>query len=120
VSVVLANADEIRQLNSQFRGVDEVTDVLTFPAPPMVGGFLGDIAICVPYARTQAEARGIPFSDEIAYLALHGALHLAGFDDETEAERRVMQAEMARLGGLLGLSEEPQWSSILHEMEVAR
>ncbi|MFX8316485.1 rRNA maturation RNase YbeY, partial [Acinetobacter baumannii] len=75
-------------MNSEFRGIDQPTDVLTFPADQsVVGAPLGDIAIGVGYATRQARARGVSLTQELCYLAIHGALHLAGFDDETEQDR---------------------------------
>lgn len=113
VSVLLCG--DLRELNHQFRGVDESTDVLTFPAPPETG-LLGDIAISIDYATQQATARGITLREEVGYLATHGALHLAGFDDESEPDRLEMQRQMARLGEMLGLPPEPEWTSLLHEV----
>lgn len=104
----------MRRLNQQFRQLDEATDVITFPAEPNPHGELGDLAICVPYASRQAKARGVTLKTEVTYLAIHGALHLLGFDDERPADRNVMFAEMARAGEALGLPPEPEWSSLLH------
>ncbi|HMS56494.1 MAG TPA: rRNA maturation RNase YbeY [Fimbriimonadaceae bacterium] len=113
VSVLLCA--DLRDLNRQFRGLDESTDVLTFPAPPETG-LLGDIAISVDYASEQAKARGITVREEVGYLAMHGALHLVGFDDESDADRVDMQQEMTRLGEILGLPYQSEWASILHEV----
>src|SRR5271166_529241 len=81
VSLLLAGDAEIRDLNRTYRGVDAATDVLSFPLgdPDWRGAhreFLGDIAISVPYAQRQAAARGVELETELAYLAIHGALHL--------------------------------------------
>jgi probable rRNA maturation factor len=122
VSVLLTDNESIRSLNRDFRGIDEATDVLTFPASDVPGApsgkarMIGDIAISTDYAADQARLRGVALEDEIAYLGVHGALHLAGFDDETEPDRRIMQAEMARIGAELGLAPVAEWSSILHEV----
>ncbi len=83
VAVLLATDERVQALNREFRGVDEPTDVLTFPSGDGVGG---DLAIAVPYAARQAQRRGVPLPTELAYLAIHGALHLGGLDDATEAE----------------------------------
>src|SRR5436309_12282126 len=72
VTILLTDDDEVRQLNRQYRDIDEPTDVLTFPAsalPPMTQGTthnaqLGDIAIAVPYAKRQAELRGLDLEQE--------------------------------------------------------
>lgn len=114
VSVLLTDDSGIRELNRRFRGIDEPTDVLTFPAPEDVPGLIGDLAISIPFASRQADERGISLRDEVSYLAIHGALHLAGFDDEEEADRAAMQREMARCGKALGLAPQPEWTSLLH------
>lgn len=104
----------MRELNRKFRGVDESTDVLTFPAGDFPGAPLGDIAIAVPYAERQAKARGVSLSQELGYLAIHGALHLVGFDDESEEERARMVGGMNRVAVASGLKPDLQWSSLLH------
>src|SRR5579862_3009224 len=87
VSLLLAGDDEVREFNRTYRGLDEATDVLSFPADKAWRGsdrdHLGDIAISVPYAQRQAQARGVELATELGYLAIHGALHLVGYDDET-------------------------------------
>jgi probable rRNA maturation factor len=72
----------IRQLNRQFRGVDKVTDVLSFPAGEKSN--LGDVAISVETAAAQAKDNGLTFDEEVAQLILHGLLHLSGYDHETD------------------------------------
>ncbi|HVR30565.1 MAG TPA: rRNA maturation RNase YbeY [Thermoanaerobaculia bacterium] len=75
----------IRELNRQFRGRDEVTDVLSFPGEAaMEEGHLGDVVVCVPRARCQAAERGDPLEREIRTLLLHGVLHCLGYDHETD------------------------------------
>ncbi|MCX7800000.1 MAG: rRNA maturation RNase YbeY [Fimbriimonadales bacterium] len=118
VSLLWTDDRGIRELNARFRGLNEPTDVLTFPGPDFPGAPLGDVAISLETARRQARARGIAPEVEVAYLAIHAALHLAGFDDEAEDDRARMQAEMARMAELCGLPVDPEWVS-LHE-EAAR
>lgn len=113
VSVLLATDEELRSLNHTFRGLDEATDVLTFPAPD-VPGQLGDIAVSMDFAKRGAAARRVSMSEEAAMLALHGALHLAGLDDQTEPDRRLMLQEMNRIAVLAGLTPDPAWSSQPH------
>lgn len=116
ISFRITSDDEVRRLNRDFRALDQVTDVLTFPAGPMPAevqpALLGDVAIAAGQAQRQAAARGIPLEDEIGYLGLHGLLHLAGLDDATEDEREVMIAEMARLGELVGLAPVAGWHTM--------
>lgn len=116
VEIILSDDEAVRELNRERRGVDEPTDVLTFPAPDFPNAPLGEIIISVPYAERQAALRGIKTEDELCYLALHGALHLLGLEDETDEGRKSMQAEMARWGERLGLPEQTEWSSLLHEV----
>jgi rRNA maturation RNase YbeY len=112
VSVLLGSDEDVRKLNREFRGLDESTDVLTFPADhPML---LGDIAISVPYAERQASKRRVSLSQEIGYLAIHGGLHLIGLDDESEGDRSHMVEQMNRAAVAAGLKPDAQWASILH------
>jgi rRNA maturation RNase YbeY len=121
VCILLTDDAALAELNRRFRSLDEPTDVLTFPAgnSSIVGSepLLGDIAISVDYAERQAAARGVSLSQELGYLAIHGALHLAGFDDETESDRAEMMTEMNRVAQASGLKADPEWASILHGVE---
>ncbi len=114
VCVLLTTDDAIQALNAQHRGADEVTDVLTFPAGEFPHAPLGDIAISVPYAERQANERGVPVDQELAYLAIHGALHLCGLNDEDEDDRVHMVAEMNRAAIAAGLAPDHDWYSLLH------
>lgn len=89
ITCLIASDAEVRRLNRLFRGKNESTDVLSFP-PAHPNGVAGDIAISVDRARMQAAERGHSLPDELRILMLHGALHLAGMDHETDA------GEMAR------------------------
>lgn len=83
---------EIKRLNSDFRGKDRTTDVLSFPGGETVEGrHLGDIAISVPAARRQAARRGHAVERELEVLLIHGLLHCLGHDHEVDG------GEMARL-----------------------
>ena len=114
VCILLTDDEEMRRLNLQFRGLDESTDVLSFPSGEFSGGSLGDIAISVPYAERQAAARGVSLSQELGYLAIHGALHLLGFEDETDEQRAEMVEKMNAVALLAGLKPDRKWASILH------
>ena len=81
-TIAFVSDKKIRELNRQFRGVNKATDVLSFPAEEKVN--VGDIAISVETAAAQARENGLTFDDEIAQLILHGLLHLAGYDHETD------------------------------------
>lgn len=114
VCLLLTTDERVRELNRQFRGVDESTDVLTFPAGEFAGELLGDVAISVPYAERQARLRKVSLTQELGYLAIHGALHLVGFDDETEPERAEMVRQMNIVALDAGLKPDEHWASILH------
>ncbi len=101
-------SEEIRALNLEHRGVDRVTDVLSFPAaepgetPP--DGFWGDIVVCPERAREQAEEYGHSVERELAFLTVHGALHLFGYDHMGKNEETYMlqrqEAILERMGVL--------------------
>ena len=116
LSVRICTDEEIRSLNRRFREIDQVTDVLTFPADPTFPTCdvppLGDIAIAAGQASRQADGRRITLEEEVAYLAIHGLLHLTGLDDETEAEREVMVGEMSRIGTQIGLPRIDDWHTM--------
>jgi probable rRNA maturation factor len=109
VAVMLADDATIRTLNKNFRGIDKPTNVLSFPAPEMdnAGGedaaprALGDIAIAYETLRREADEEGKPFLDHLSHLAVHGFLHLIGYDHETDDEAQEMEAlEVAILAQL--------------------
>ncbi len=102
VGIELAPAELLQRLNRDFRGIDEVTDVLSFPvdvgalvaAPAELARYLGDVSICVERAQEQAEMYGHSLRREFCYLAVHGTLHLLGYDHETaEAQADMRSAE---------------------------
>jgi rRNA maturation RNase YbeY len=114
VTILLCTDEAIRLLNCKFRGIDEATDVLTFPAGEFPGAPLGDIAIAVPYAQRQAGARGVTLSQELGYLAIHGTLHLLGLEDQDEADRVEMVGQMNNAATAAGLKPDGHWHSLLH------
>lgn len=106
--LTVVSKDEIKALNKEARGVDAVTDVLSFPAmnaalpfdesahkedkDPETGNYiLGDIALCAERAVEQAKEFGHSVKREVCYLVLHGLCHLFGFDHETEEDKRKMR-----------------------------
>jgi probable rRNA maturation factor len=107
VTVLLTTDRGIRRLNRKFRGKDKATDVLSFPASEMAEDEAGDLAISISTARRQAKACGHPFGVELRVLMLHGLLHLAGYDHETDEGQmaRRERALRARLRLPLGLIE---------------
>lgn len=117
VSLSLANEDEIREVNREFRDMDRVTDVLSFPMQcferPAAYDFLensmeafhpesgelllGDIMICVPRMRSQANEYGHGEKREFAFLVAHSVLHLLGYDHMTDAERELMETRQRQV-----------------------
>ena len=91
----------MRALNRQFRGKDRVTDVLSFPADSR--GFLGDIVIAAGVSKRQAREAGHSAHTELRVLALHGLLHLLGYDHDGD-DGRMARAE-ARLRKKAGLPD---------------
>jgi probable rRNA maturation factor len=90
-TIAFVSDKTMRQLNRQFRGVNQATDVLSFPTEDGDEKNLGDIAISVDTATTQAKQNGLTLDEEVAQLILHGLLHLSGYDHETD------KGEMNRL-----------------------
>ena len=82
---------ELRRLNATFLGLDEVTDVLSFPSGDSEG-YLGDLALSWPAVTRQAHTFGHPANVEAALLTVHGLLHLLGWDHTTPAEAAGMEA----------------------------
>ncbi len=83
VVLVFGGDTAIRRLNARYRGTDRPTDVLSFPGAGLEGG-LGDVIISVPAAERNARRLGRPLGAELEVLALHGFLHLLGYDHETD------------------------------------
>ena len=103
-TLVLVGDERMRSLNHRFRGFDRATDVLSFPsddrdapAGDEDGGYLGDIVISVETAHRQARRRGSTLPRELRVLALHGLLHLLGYDHETDdGEMRRIEYRLRR------------------------
>ncbi|HET7522108.1 MAG TPA: rRNA maturation RNase YbeY [Bacillales bacterium] len=104
VAVTFVNDDKIRALNRTYRDTDRATDVLSFAlldegeGEPQIKGegmplVLGDIVISVPKARQQAERYEHSFMRELGFLAVHGFLHLCGYDHQTKEEEETMLAK---------------------------
>lgn len=94
ISMAIVDIKEMAKLNEKFRGVKEPTDVLAFP----LGGefistenLLGEVVISIDKAEEQARERGHSLEGELALLTIHGVLHLVGYSDEDEEQRRIMQ-----------------------------
>ncbi|MCD7897779.1 MAG: rRNA maturation RNase YbeY [Planctomycetaceae bacterium] len=99
LDLLVTTDGEIARLNRRHLGRDEATDVLAFMDGEMEDGRvrLGDIAISADTARRVATERGIRFTDELAFYALHGLLHLLGMDDGNDKDRAEMQRLQAKI-----------------------
>jgi probable rRNA maturation factor len=92
LSLALVGDARMSRLHKEFMDIDGATDVLTFPLEQNDQGqdIAGEVVICVPEAARQASSRGTAIDRELLLYALHGMLHLSGFDDRTEAGFRRM------------------------------
>lgn len=115
VSLTLVDDQRIHALNLEYRGVDRPTDVLSFalqeesdeePEFEFEDDMLGDIVISAERAREQAQEYGHSFEREIVYLAVHGTLHLLGYDHEEEQDKLEMRSQEEAVMALLGLERE--------------
>lgn len=108
VAVMLTDDAAIREMNARWRGIDKPTNVLSFPAGESAGApqaHLGDIAIACETVAAECAAENKAFSDHLAHLAVHGYLHLAGFDHETDAEADRMEHLETRILAGLGIAD---------------
>ena len=115
LSVTIVDKDEIQELNRDYRGIDRVTDVLSFPqyaernelADALINSpedvLAGDVVICYDKAVSQAEEYGTGIVRELAYLFVHSVFHLFGYDHEEEEERAVMRAREEHVLASIGV-----------------
>jgi probable rRNA maturation factor len=110
VAIVLTDDSGIKTLNRDWRGIDKPTNVLSFPAsripghdaqPPM----LGDIAIAYETTRREAESEHKPFAHHLSHLAVHGFLHLVGYDHENDTDAEAMEALERTILASLGVPD---------------
>ena len=105
VSVILSNEEYIKQINSKFRNIDKVTDVLSFPmfekdeieTVKEEKEVLGDIIVCIPKVKEQAKEYGHSELREFSYMLVHGFYHLMGYDhmnDEDKAKMRKKEEKV--------------------------
>ena len=93
LAIVLTNNAAMRLLNRAWRGVDAATNVLSFPNGPIRGepSFIGDIVLAYETIAVEARSEGKPFGHHLAHLAVHGFLHLLGYDHECEKDAARME-----------------------------
>ena len=109
VSIVIDNDDTIKSLNQQFRGIDQVTDVLSFPAnevDPQTGEeYIGDVILSYQQVERQARIAGNNLVDEITLLVIHGVLHLLGFDHDSSEKKENMWSIQNKILRSLGIND---------------
>ena len=107
VTIALTDDAEMRDLNRTWRGKDEPTNVLSFPAgdAPGESGALGDVVIAFETTNAEADSAGVPLSDHVSHLVVHGVLHLLGFDHLNDAEAEQMEDLERKALASLGISD---------------
>lgn len=88
LSIILTSDERIKELNKTYRKIDKVTDVLSFPSDEK--SYYGDVFIALNQAKKQAEMYGHSVKREISFLAVHGYLHLKGYDHQTKEDEKIM------------------------------
>ncbi|HZR60447.1 MAG TPA: rRNA maturation RNase YbeY [Xanthobacteraceae bacterium] len=93
LAIVLTDDSAIRVLNRKWRGIDAPTNVLSFPADVPAGAppLLGDIVLAYDTVAREAQRDGKPFAHHVAHLAVHGFLHLCGYDHERDSDAETME-----------------------------
>ena len=113
LAVMLTDDAGIRTLNLNWRGIDKPTNVLSFPALPPTGSsgpddaprMLGDIAIAFETTRKEADDEQKPFDHHLGHLAVHGFLHLIGYDHENDADAEQMETLEQEILAQLGIPD---------------
>lgn len=91
VNLLISDGDEIQEINRKYRGVDNKTDVISFPAETPDRSYLGDIIIDIEIADSQ---KGIyTLEEELRVLFLHGVLHLLGYDHLSARQKKIMESK---------------------------
>ena len=114
LSVTFVDKDEIQEINKNYRDKDRVTDVISFALeedePDIIGldipRVLGDIIICIDVAKEQAESYNHSFERELGFLALHGFLHLLGYDHMNEEDEKEMFGRQKEILNAYGLTRD--------------
>ena len=113
VSLTFTDKEEIHMLNREYRNVDSVTDVLSFPQYESADDFpdtgeiiMGDVVICVEKAVEQAEELGHSTERELVYLFTHSILHLMGYDHMEDDEKELMRGKEEAVMDAIGLKRQ--------------
>ncbi|MES1199179.1 MAG: rRNA maturation RNase YbeY [Pseudomonadota bacterium] len=105
VSLLLGDDTAITALNREFRGKDGPTNVLSFPPAAPAEGFLGDIALAAETIAAEAQFQGKSFGAHAAHLAVHGFLHLLGYDHENDDDARKMETRETLILRSVGIDD---------------
>lgn len=105
LAIVLADDSAMRALNHRWRGVDAATNVLSFPTKNDASGHLGDIVLAFETIAQEARAERKPLAHHLAHLAVHGVLHLAGYDHQRREEARRMERRERDILKRLGIPD---------------
>ncbi len=98
ISLILVDDAGIRRINAEHLGHDYATDVITFPmSEPNEPELTGEIVISTETAISSSALYGVPVERELALYAVHGVLHLCGYDDQDEASRQTMEARQQEI-----------------------
>lgn len=92
---IFVDNKEIRRINRQYLGRNNVTDVIAFPLADNSDNIRGEMVISAEEALRQGRKRGIPFNNEIALYCIHGLLHLTGYDDLSKSKRLNMEQKQS-------------------------
>lgn len=110
VDIFAVSEEEMRAQNHSQRGIDSVTDVLSFPSAPVgetpADGFWGDILLCPARAAAQAESYGHSLEREFAFLVVHGMLHLFGYDHIRQEDDACMREKQKQILERIMLNNE--------------
>jgi probable rRNA maturation factor len=124
IELIFVDGEEIRRLNAQTRGIDKVTDVLSYPTLDGIKGqalkgedypfdideegnlLIGSIVVCCQRAQEQAEEYGHSYERELHYLIVHGIMHCLGYDHMTEDEKAEMREKEEFILGKLGITRD--------------
>ena len=103
---------EIQALNAAYRGIDKVTDVLSFEAdyydPDLECHYLGDVVICAPVVQREAQQQHKPEKHHWAHMVVHGVLHLRGYDHQLDEQAEKMETLEKQILAGLGIQDPYQ------------
>jgi probable rRNA maturation factor len=105
LTILLADDARLKALNSQFRGRNKTTNVLSFPSTAAGGTYLGDIALAYGVTAEEARKGAKPFVDHATHLTVHGVLHLLGFDHQTKRDAGKMEPLETKILAELGIAD---------------